>query len=329
MEPLVSIVIPTLNSARTVRKTLESIKLLDYPNFELIVVDGKSEDGTLEVVEEYREKYNLRVVVEERRGRGVAYNRGVLESRGKYVAFLDSDAMIATPGWIRDAVKVLESDDRVAVVFTKVYSPPDSTFMQKSIDTFLCKGFTTANGAVYRRDAVLKVGGFSESMNYLQEDELLYRLKRAGYTFHVNYSDYIYHYHRDSLLSYLKQNVQASRGAKLYWRLTKEGWILKDSMTRVLTLLLTLSLSVLLISTWQIPLFLALLSLFYLLLFFKVNLETCKQYRWSKYTLLAPVLIYLSLIGFFIGYVTPSGEGKRRAPQSPTLPTGRGKGRSP
>ena len=305
MEPLVSIVIPTLNSAKTIRKTLESIKLLNYSNVELIVVDGKSDDGTLDIVKEYKNVYNLRIVIEERRGRGVAYNRGVLESKGKYVAFLDSDATIATPGWISDAVKVMETDDKVAVVFTKVYSPPDSTIMQKAIDTFLCKGFTTANGAVYRRDAVLKVGGFNEKMNYLQEDELLHRLKKAGYTFYVNYSDYIYHYHRNSLRSYIKQNVEAAKGAKAYKAFTGEKWIVKDSIMRLLTLLISVALSVILIVTSKILLFLALILLFYVMLYIKVNLETCKQYKRSKYTLLAPFLIYMSLIGFFIGYLSP------------------------
>ena len=305
MEPLVSIVIPTLNSAKTIRKTLESIKLLNYSNVELIVVDGKSDDGTLDIVKEYKNVYNLRIEIEERRGRGVAYNRGVLESKGKYVAFLDSDATIATPGWISDAVKVMETDDKVAVVFTKVYSPPDSTIMQKAIDTFLCKGFTTANGAVYRRDAVLKVGGFNEKMNYLQEDELLHRLKKAGYTFYVNYSDYIYHYHRNSLRSYIKQNVEAAKGAKAYKAFTGEKWIVKDSIMRLLTLLISVALSVILIVTGKILLFLALILLFYVMLYIKVNLETCKQYKRSKYTLLAPFLIYMSLTGFFIGYVSP------------------------
>ena len=59
MEPLVSIVIPTLNSAKTIRKTLEPIKLLNYSNVELIVVDGKSDDGTLDIVKEYKNLYNL------------------------------------------------------------------------------------------------------------------------------------------------------------------------------------------------------------------------------------------------------------------------------
>mgnify|MGYP001770714965 CR=1 FL=1 len=308
MDPLVSIVIATLNSARTVRKTLESIKLLDYPNLEVVVVDGGSTDGTLDIVEEFRGTYNLRVVVEERRGRGVAYNRGVLESRGKYVAFLDSDAAVATPGWIRDAVKVMEADEGVAVVFTKVYSPPDSTAMQKAIDTFLCKGFTTANGAVYRRDAVLKVGGFNERMNYMQEDELLFRLKRAGYKYYVNYSDHIWHYHRDSVRSYVKQNVEAAKGAKAYRAFTGEGWVLKDAALRVSTLFVTLALAIVLLTLREFLPLLSLALLFYFLLFLKVNRETCRQYKWSKYTLLAPLLIYLSLVGFTIGYLSP-GEG--------------------
>jgi GT2 family glycosyltransferase len=142
-------------------------------------------------------------------------------------------------------------------------------------------------------------------MNYLQEDELLFRLKKAGYTYYVNDSDYIYHYHRSSLWSYIKQNVEAGKGAKAYWAFTGERWIVKDSMMRLLTLLISIALSVILIATGKMLLLLALILLFYVMLYIKVNLETCKQYKWSKYTLLAPFLIYISLIGFFIGYVLP------------------------
>ncbi|ACP54599.1 glycosyltransferase [Saccharolobus islandicus] len=302
-EPLVSIVIPTLNSEKTVKGTLESLQILDYKNFEVVVVDGYSTDNTLNIVKQFVEKYGIRIVLEERKGRGVAYNRGVLESRGKYVAFLDSDARIATPTWIKNAVILMENNDKIGVVFTKVFSPPDSKFLQKSIDTYLCKGFTTANGAIYRKDAVLKVGGFNEKMNYMQEDELLYKLTKAGYKYEVNFNDKIYHYHRDSIRSYIKQNMEAAYGAKIFHKLTKEKWVIRDALTRLTIFFASIifGLSLILLN---IKLFLILLLLSYIILLLKVNFETCKHYRWSKYIYLSPFLIYISIIGYSIGFLT-------------------------
>lgn len=302
-EPLVTIVIPTLNSAKTVENTLKSISKIDYKNFEIVVVDGNSTDGTLEIIKKYSSFYNIRVVIENKRGRGVAYNRGILEAKGKYVAFLDSDAMIATTGWVKKAVEVMEKDDKVGVVFTKVFSPPESKFIQKVIDTYLCKGFTTANGAIYRREAVLKVGGFNENMNYMQEDELLYKLERAGYKYYVNYEDKIYHFHRESIRAYIKQNMEAAEGAKLYNYFTGQKWIIKDSLTRVAIFLGSILLIVVLII---LHLFLVLgvfIALGYLGLLLKVNKETCAQYKLSRYIVVAPLMIYISIISYSISFL--------------------------
>ncbi|BCU69054.1 glycosyltransferase family 2 protein [Stygiolobus caldivivus] len=303
VEPLVTIVIPTLNSAKTIENTLMSIDKLDYSNFEIIVVDGNSTDGTLDIVKRFTSKYNIRIIIESRRGRGVAYNRGILEARGKYVAFLDSDAMIATPGWVRNAVNIMEKDNKVGVVFTKVFSPPESKFIQKVIDTYLCKGFTTANGAIYRRDAVLKVGGFNENMNYMQEDELLFKLKRAGYTYYVNYEDKIYHFHRESIRAYVKQNMEAAEGAKLYNYYTGEKWIIKDSISRVAIFLLSVIVIAIAIFLHYFIILSLILLLSYLGLYLKVNKETCSQYKFSKYTILSPFMIYISIVSYSISFL--------------------------
>ncbi|NON63040.1 glycosyltransferase family 2 protein [Acidianus sp. RZ1] len=302
-DPLVSLVIPTLNSGKTVRKTLESIKNLDYTNFEIIVVDGNSTDDTLDIVREYSSSYPLRVVVEEKKGRGPAYNRGIIESKGKYVAFLDSDAMIATPGWIRRAINIMQNDDKIAVVFTKVYSPPDSSLMQKSIDTFLCKGYTTANGAIYRRDIVEKVGMFNDRMNYMQEDELLFKLTKEGYKFAVNYNDKIYHYHRNTFTAYIKQNAEAAKGAKDYAKFVGNRKFLFVSELRVASFIISIGIliALLLFSPLLVPI---LIAISYLALVLKVNKETCSIYRNSKYVILAPFMIYLSLAGFTVGFLT-------------------------
>ncbi|MCR8463601.1 MAG: glycosyltransferase family 2 protein [Candidatus Korarchaeota archaeon] len=299
-EPMVSIVIPTFNSAKTIAKALESLRSIDYSNYEIIIVDGGSYDGTLEIVRKFGVN---KIVVERRRGRGVAYNTGLLKAKGKYVAFLDSDAFVGTPSWIANAVNVMEKDSKVAVVFTKVYAPPDASFLQKAIDTFLCKGFTTANGAVYRKDVVIGVGGFNERMNYMQEDELLYRLLKAGYKYHVNLSDKIFHYHRNSIKAYIRQNIEAGEGSKIYYRLTRDRRALIDSLTRICSLIIS---ALLLLTATFSPWSLLLLPAGYLFVLVKVIKETHPIYKCSKYVLFSPFLIYLSLIGFTIGYLKES-----------------------
>ncbi|MEM1726749.1 MAG: glycosyl transferase family 2, partial [Candidatus Bathyarchaeia archaeon] len=220
-----------------------------------------------------------------------------------YVAFLDSDAFVGTPSWIANAVNIMEKDSKVAVVFTKVYAPPDASFLQKAIDTFLCKGFTTANGAVYRKDIVIGVGGFNEGMNYMQEDELLYRLLKAGYKYHVNLNDKIFHYHRSSIKAYIHQNIEAGEGSKIYYRLTRDRRALIDSLTRICSLIISALL--LLIATFT-PWSLLLLPVGYLSVLVKVIKETHPIYKRSRYVLFSPFLIYLSLIGFTIGYLKES-----------------------
>ncbi|MEM0172215.1 MAG: glycosyltransferase family 2 protein [Thermoproteota archaeon] len=299
-EPLVSIVVPTFNSAKTIAKTLESLRSIDYSNYEIIIVDGGSDDGTLEIVK----KFGInKIVVERRRGRGIAYNTGLLEAKGRYVAFLDSDAFVGTRSWIANAVNIMEKDYKVAVVFTKVYAPPDASFLQKVIDTFLCKGFTTANGAIYRKDAVLGVGGFNERMNYMQEDELLHRLLKAGYKYHVNLNDKIFHYHRNSIKAYMHQNIEAGAGSKIYYRLTRDRRALVDSLTRICSFILS---ALLLLIVIFIPWSLLFIPAGYLFILVKVIKETHPLYKRSRYVLFSPFLIYLSLIGFTIGYLKES-----------------------
>jgi len=57
MIPLISVVIPSLNKVRFIGQTLDSVLAQDYPNFEIIVMDGGSGDGTLEIIRKYARKY--------------------------------------------------------------------------------------------------------------------------------------------------------------------------------------------------------------------------------------------------------------------------------
>lgn len=99
MKPLVSAIIPNYNYARYVGEAVESALGQTYPNIEVIVVDDGSTDNSLEVLEQYRDR--IKIIEQKNSGVCVARNRGVAESTGEYIAFLDADDV-----WLPEKIAV-------------------------------------------------------------------------------------------------------------------------------------------------------------------------------------------------------------------------------
>ena len=93
LKPLVSIITPCYNSAGFISETIDSVISQTYQNWELIVIDDKSKDGTCEIVEEFVNKYPTISLIKLAENGGVAHARnvGLDAAKGKYIAFLDSD----------------------------------------------------------------------------------------------------------------------------------------------------------------------------------------------------------------------------------------------
>ena len=91
-KPLVSVVVISYNSSKTIEETLDSIKAQTYDNIELIVADDNSVDNTSDIAESYANG-ELRINAYDSPGSGVSYarNYGMRLARGRYLGFLDSD----------------------------------------------------------------------------------------------------------------------------------------------------------------------------------------------------------------------------------------------
>lgn len=87
--PLFSVVVPTYNRAGFIAQTLNSVLHQEFTDYELIVVDDGSCDGTAEVLKDYCD--SILYIRQHNQGPGAARNLGIKQSRGEYVAFLDSD----------------------------------------------------------------------------------------------------------------------------------------------------------------------------------------------------------------------------------------------
>ena len=87
--PYFSVIIPTFNRSGFIKSAIDSVLGQTYEDFELIVVDDGSDDGTDKLIKEYTDK-RIKYFYQENKGVSLARNKGIEESSGKYIAFLDS-----------------------------------------------------------------------------------------------------------------------------------------------------------------------------------------------------------------------------------------------
>ena len=115
---MVSVIVPSYNLGQYLPETLNSVLAQTYQDWECLVVENGSTDGSLSVVNEYAaaDSRIVPVVFAENVGVAAARNRGLELAEGKYVLFLDADDLIA-PGYMAAAVQALEADPSLTVVY--------------------------------------------------------------------------------------------------------------------------------------------------------------------------------------------------------------------
>lgn len=114
MNPLVSVLIPAFNAAEFIVETIESVLNQTYRPIEVIVVDDGSQDNTVELVKATFSD-DVRLLCQKNSGPSVARNRGIRESSGKYIAFLDADD-IWLPEKIASQVAVMEEKPDIGML---------------------------------------------------------------------------------------------------------------------------------------------------------------------------------------------------------------------
>lgn len=183
--PLVSVVIPTYNRARTIRKALDTALEQTYQNIEIIVVDDGSTDETENVLAFYEGR--IRYFKQANQGASAARNRGIREARGKYIAFLDSDDQWL-PNKLEKQIALLESQPDLSFVacLSTVekrtyagYEDHASQFIR-----FIVQPFTqNMTRYVVRRDCFEQHGYFDPTLQGPEDWELWLRFLQRGCRF--------------------------------------------------------------------------------------------------------------------------------------------------
>lgn len=115
MEPLVSIVTPSFNCARYIEETIRSILDQDYPKIEYIIVDGASQDNTVEILQKYNER--IQWISESDKGMYDAINKGFTMAKGEILTYINADDLYYSKGAVRNIVNEFMKKPSVDFVF--------------------------------------------------------------------------------------------------------------------------------------------------------------------------------------------------------------------
>ena len=186
----VSFVVPVHNGAAFIRETLEAILAqADGRPMEVIVVDDRSRDGSVELLRELAERWPLRILSGAGRGAAAAINTGVRAARWPIICQVDQDVVVRA-GWMQRLTEALD-DPGVAAAQGYYERDPDADVCARAMNLDLEQRYAAIEGrdidhvctgnAAYRVDALREAGFFDETFGYGYDNDISYRLRAAGY----------------------------------------------------------------------------------------------------------------------------------------------------
>jgi glycosyltransferase involved in cell wall biosynthesis len=179
----VSIITPSYNQAEFLEHTILSVLGQNYPNLEYFIVDGGSNDGSVEIIEKYSDQLTW-WVSEPDGGQAEAINKGFRNATGEIVAWLNSDDMYA-PGAITNAVKFFGDNPDIGLVYGNAVSFDKDGYPLNDLvfDDWGLKGLVTFNiicqpAVFFRRDILEQAGYLDENYHMLLDHHLWIRIAR-------------------------------------------------------------------------------------------------------------------------------------------------------
>jgi glycosyltransferase involved in cell wall biosynthesis len=189
--PKVSVIIPSYNDATYIDRLLEALARQKYSNFEVIVSDAQSKDGTKKVVASFRDSLNIKLVESPPKGPAAGRNEGAKRARGEWLLFLDADDDIDDPNFLFLLINEAKANNwKTASTIMKVR---DASLIER-FGTWANYKYTkllartkhpVAAGwcILTRRDVFEKNGGFNEKIQFGEDYDYVSRSSRGAFGF--------------------------------------------------------------------------------------------------------------------------------------------------
>jgi GT2 family glycosyltransferase len=222
--PRMSVVVCSFNGARTIRGCLDALTRLDYPDYEVIVVN----DGSTDATEAIAREYDVRLISTENRGLSAARNTGWQAARGEIVAYIDDDAY-PDPDWLTYLAATFLRTTHVAVGGPNIAPPGDGFIADCVADApggpnHVLLSDTEAEhipgcNMAFRREALAAIGGFDPQFRTAGDDvDVCWRLQARGGTIGFSAGALVWHRRRNSVRTYWRQQRGYGRAEALLER---------------------------------------------------------------------------------------------------------------
>lgn len=185
--PRVSVILPAYNRETLVARAIDSVLAQTYGDFELIIVDDASKDGTRAVLETYRTHPKVRLILSDvNRGGSGARNLGIAAAKGALIAFQDSDD-VWMPHKLAAQVAALDANPKAGLCYCgSLFSSPDQTYyipepvfdrLEGDLSSEILRRNTTSTQVLLiRREVLDKAGHFDASLKRFQDWDLMIRV---------------------------------------------------------------------------------------------------------------------------------------------------------
>lgn len=183
---MISIIIPCYNSETFVTRALDSVLKQTYKDWEIILVNNNSTDGTQAVLDAFKAKHpeKVRVFNETKKGAPAARNKGLQEAKGEWVQFLDADDEILPEklsGQIALATKegasiVTSPYTRIGTRDRKHFVVPRSLYVNDEWSALILSNMGITSSNLFKRELLLKVKGWDENLVASQEYDMMFRM---------------------------------------------------------------------------------------------------------------------------------------------------------
>lgn len=222
--PSFSVVVCTYNGSRTIHETLDGLRRLDYPNFEVIIVDDGSTDSTPSILAES----GFRVIRTPNHGLSAARNVGLHAASGEIVAYIDDDAY-PDPHWLTYLAEVYRTTTHAGVGGPNIPPPGDGPVADcvahapggaahVLLSDTVAEHIPGCNCS-FRRDALLAVNGFDPQFRIAGDDvDLCWRIQKNGGTIGFSGTAVVWHHRRNAVRAYLRQQQNYGRAEALLER---------------------------------------------------------------------------------------------------------------
>lgn len=187
MTPNVTIAIPCFNAAQWLGAAVDSALAQTAPACEIIVVDDGSTDGSPEIARAFGER--VRVIAGEHRGGNAARNTALNAARGEWLQFLDADDFLEAPKVAQQFSETCDGAE-ADVIYSPVWIDQAGTRTRSALDSahdifaqWIAWELPQTGGALWRREALVRIGGWKEGQPCCQEHELYARALMAGLRF--------------------------------------------------------------------------------------------------------------------------------------------------